>query len=236
MISRLCKFLVTLSLISLLSTASSLMAAEKYTEADLLVDNSLRTIEQFIADPNMQVVKDLSKRTRGVIIIPKMIRGGLVVGGTGGHGILFVRDMSTGLWSGPAFYSIGSLTFGLQVGGEISQIMMFVMTDKALNSLMSSSFKLGADVTMAAGPVGGGAKATSTDILAYARSKGAFGGFTLEGGVMQTMDSWNTSYYNSPDATPSEIFINHSVSNARADEIRKMITELGTPTTKQVQY
>jgi len=236
MISRRCRILVWLPIMALFFSASSLVAAEKYTEADLLVDNSLRTLEQFIADPNMQVVKDLSKRARGVIIIPQMIRGGLVVGGTGGHGILFVRDMKTGLWNGPAFYSIGSLTFGLQVGGETSQIMMFVMTDKGMNSMMSSSFKLGADVTMAAGPVGGGAKAATADILAYARSKGAFGGFTVEGGVMQTMDSWNTSYYNSPKATPYEILINHSVTNSRADELRNSITNIGTPTTRQVQY
>ncbi len=63
------------------------------TQMNLLVDNSLNTLNQFIADPNMQVIKDLSKRARGIIIIPQMIRGGFVVGGAGGSGILFARDM-----------------------------------------------------------------------------------------------------------------------------------------------
>jgi len=236
MTPRYWKFAIIIPLLSLVLSTTSLSAAEKYTEANLLVDNSLRTLDQFILDPNMQVVKDLSKRARGIIIIPQMIRGGLIVGGTGGHGILFARDQNTGLWNGPAFYSIGSLTFGLQVGGEVSQLVMFVMTDRGLNSMMSSSFKLGADVTMAAGPVGGGAKTTTADIVAYARSKGAFGGFTVEGGVMQTLDSWNTSYYESAAASPTEILISHSVSNSHADSLREAITEIGTPTTKNVKY
>ena len=236
MISKHWKLNVIVSLILILFSSASLSAAAKYTEANLLVDSSHRTLQQFISDPNMQVIKDLSKRARGIIIVPQMIRGGLIVGGTGGHGILLARDQKTGHWHGPAFYSIGSLTFGLQIGGEVSQIVMFVMSDKGLNSMMSSSFKLGADVTMAAGPIGGGAKAATADILAYSRSKGAFGGFTVEGGVMQTLDSWNTSYYESAAASSSEILISHTVSNSYSDEIIKTITEIGTPTTQKVQY
>jgi lipid-binding SYLF domain-containing protein len=141
MTPRYWKFAIIVPLLSFLLSSTPLWAAEKYTEANLLVDNSLRALNQFISDPNMQVIKDLSKRTRGIIIIPQMIRGGLIVGGTGGYGILFARDQNTGLWNGPAFYSIGSLTFGLQVGGEVSQLVMFVMTDRGLNSMMSSSFR-----------------------------------------------------------------------------------------------
>jgi lipid-binding SYLF domain-containing protein len=236
MISRHWKLAIIVPLIVLMFSSTQISAAGKYTEANLLVDNSHNTLKQFIADPNMQVIKDLSKRARGIIIIPQMIRAGLVVGGVGGSGILFARNMKTGLWNGPAFYSIGSLTFGLQIGGEVSQVVMFVMTDRGMKSMMSSSFKFGADVTMAAGPIGGGAKTVTADILAYARSKGAFGGFTVEGGVMQTMDSWNTSYYDSAAASPYEILITHSIANSYGDEIIKTITEIGTPTTQKVKY
>jgi len=233
--SRFHRTLATLSLISLIFSASPLSAAQTYTEAHLLVDSSLSTLNQFIADPNMQVVQDLSKRARGIIIIPQMLRGGLIVGGAGGSGILFARDMKTGLWNGPAFYTIGSLTFGLQVGAESSQIVMFVMTERGLNTMLSSSFKLGADVSMAAGPVGGGAKAATADILAYARSKGAFGGFTVEGGMMQTKDGWNMSYYDSA-ISPRDILISPTVSNEHADQIKQVITKIGTPTTQKVKY
>ncbi len=230
------KIAIAISLISLFFLTGPLCAAQKYTEANLLVDNSHRALMEFIADPNMQVVKDLAKRARGIIIIPQMLRGGLVLGGTSGSGILFAREMNTGIWHGPAFYALGSLTFGFQVGAETSQIIMFVMTDKGLNSMMSSSFKLGADVTMAAGPVGGGAKAATADILSYSRSKGAFGGFTVEGGVMNTNDSWNAHYYDSAGVTPHEILITHTVANSYADELIKTITEIGTPTTQKVNY
>lgn len=222
-------------LIVLLIFALPFCASGAYTEAHKLVDDSTTTIKQFIGDPNMQVVQDLSKRAHGIIIIPQMLRGGLVVGGTGGSGILLARDMKTGLWNGPSFYTFGSVTFGLQVGAESSQIVMFVMTEKGLNSMLSSSFKLGADVTMAAGPVGGGAKAATADILAYARSKGAFGGFTVEGAVVRTKDGWNNSYYEST-VTPSDILITQKVSNKQADELKKIITEIGTPQTKKVDY
>ena len=164
-----------------------------------------------------------------------MLRGGLVVGGTGGSGLLMARDMKTGLWKGPAFYGIGSLTFGFQVGAEASQIVMVVLTDKGLNSMLSSSFKLGADITMAAGPIGGGTKAATADILAYAISKGAFGGFTVEGAVMQTKDGWNASYYGSP-VTPADILIAEKVTNKHADTLREIITKAATPTSKKVAY
>ena len=227
---------VAIALISLFVLSLPVSAAQRYTEANLLVDNSHQALLQFIADPNMQVVKDLAKRARGIIIIPQMLRGGLVLGGTSGSGILFARDMATGLWHGPAFYTLGSLTFGFQVGAEASQIIMFIMTDKGLDSMLSSSFKLGADVTMAAGPVGGGAKAATADILSYSRSKGAFGGFTVEGGVMNTNDSWNAHYYNKAAVTPHEILIEHSAATNYADELIKTIAEIGTPTTQKVDY
>ena len=208
---------------------------QTYTEAHLLVDSSLSTLKQFITDPNMQVVRDLAKRARGIIIVPQMLRGGLIVGGSGGSGILFARDMKTGLWNGPAFYTIGSVTFGLQIGADASQIVMFVMTDKGLNSMLKSSFKLGADVSMAAGPVGGGAKTATADIFAYAKSKGAFGGFIIDGGVMKTKDGWNNSYYDGL-ISPSDILISGTVSNEHADGLRQIITEIGTPQTKKVKY
>ena len=233
--SSLRRIILIITFLTAILAASSLPATENYTEAHLLVDSSLSTLKQFIADPNMQVVRDLSKRARGIIIVPQMLRGGLIVGGSGGSGILFSRDMQTGLWKGPAFYTIGSMTFGLQVGAEASQIVMFVMTEKGLNSMLSSSFKLGADVSRAAGPVGGGAKATTADIVAYARSKGAFGGFTVDGGIMKTKDGWNNSYYDAL-TSPQEILISGEFTNSHADGLRTVITEIGTPTTQKVKY
>ncbi len=213
----------------------SLIASERYTEADVLVDNSLNTLRQFIADPNMQAFQDLAKRAQGILIIPQVLRGGFVVGGTGGTGIFLARNMQTGHWNGPAFYTLGSVTFGLQIGAEASQVIMAVMSKKGVDSLLSSSFKLGADVTIAAGPIGAGAKAATADILAYSRSKGAFGGFTVEGAVISTKDGWNESYYGVP-ASPAEILLNGAVKKGQADELIKLITKIATPTSRKVAY
>jgi len=230
------KFLsACIPLLLIACTPLLLQASGKYTEAHVLVDNSDSTLKQFIADPNMSAFRDLSKRARAILVIPQSLRGGLLIGGTGGSGVLLARDMKTGQWKGPAFYTLGSVTFGLQIGAEASQVVMMVMTEKGLRSLLTSSFKLGADVTVAAGPIGAGAKAATADILAYARSKGAFGGFTVEGAVIKTKDGWNTSYYGLP-ATPSEILISGAVENAHANDLRKLITEIATPTTKKVAY
>ena len=212
-----------------------LQASGRYTEANVLVDNSLSTLKQFLADPRMQAFQDLAKRVHAILIIPQSLRGGLLIGGTGGSGVLLARDMQSGHWNGPAFYTLGAVTFGLQIGAETSQVVMMIMTEKGLNSLLTSSFKLGADVTIAAGPIGAGTKAATADILAYARSKGAFGGFTVEGAVINTKDGWNTSYYG-VTATPREILINGAVKNAHADKLRKLITETAAPTTKKVAY
>lgn len=215
--------------------SSAPLTAETYTEAHLLVDNSTTTLQQFIADPNMKSIGGLARRAQGILIIPQMLRGGFVVGGTGGSGILLARNQETQTWKGPAFYTIGSVTFGLQIGAEASQVVMLIMTSKGLNSMLSSSFKLGAEVTIAAGPVGGGAKAATADILAYSRSKGAFGGFTVEGAVMQTKDGWNTSYFGE-HVTPTEILITEGVTNKHADDIKKILSKVAAPTTQKVKY
>jgi lipid-binding SYLF domain-containing protein len=210
-------------------------ASERYTEAHVLVDNSYNTVHQFIADPNMGAIRELATRAYAILIVPQLLKGGFVLGGSGGSGVLLGRDVKTNTWRGPAFYTLGSVTFGLQIGAEASQVIMVVMTPKGLNSLLSSSFKLGADVSVAAGPVGAGAKAATADILAYARSKGAFGGFTVEGAVIKVQDGWNTSYYGLP-AQPAEILISGAVQNQHGEKLRQLLTEIGTPTSQKVRY
>jgi len=221
--------------LSITTTAGAQQQQEPYTEAHVLVDSSYGTLRQFIADPNMEAFRDLARTAQGILIIPQLLRGGLVVGGTGGSGVLFARNSENNTWNGPAFYTIGSVTFGFQVGAEASQVVMVIMTKKGLNSMLSSSFKLGAEVSMAAGPIGGGTKAATADILAYAKSKGAFGGFTVEGAVISTKNGWNDSYYAQP-TLPDKILLSGEVTNPHADTLRNLITEIGAPATQKVKY
>lgn len=95
-----------------------------------------------------------SKKAKGVFIAPQVLKGAFVVGASGGSGVLVVRDEKTGGWNGPAFYTIGGVSFGPQIGGQASEVVLLVMTERRVSSLLSNSLKLGADVGIAAGPVG----------------------------------------------------------------------------------
>lgn len=148
-----------------------------------------------------------------------MLKGAFIWGASGGSGVLLVRDEKTGPWIGPAFYTIGGASFGLQIGGQASEVILLVMTDRGVTSLLTNSLKLGADAGVAAGPVGAGVAAStanlSADILSFSRSKGLYGGVSLDGAVVATRGEWNHAYYGKRVA-PTDIFVRHDVSNPQA--------------------
>jgi lipid-binding SYLF domain-containing protein len=193
------------------------------TEQQVLVDQSQLTLRNFVSDPNMEWLVKNVQNAKAVLIVPSMIKGGFFLGGSGGRGILLVRDEKTGKWYGPGFYTLGAVSFGLQFGGQKAEVIMLVMTQKGLESLYSSSFKLGGDVAVAAGPVGAGASTKAAglkaDYLSYSRAKGAFLGFSLEGAVVQINDEWNQAYYGK-EARPTDIFVTRGVNNPNAAELQ----------------
>jgi lipid-binding SYLF domain-containing protein len=199
---------VGLALILLLSSSLSfpLARASDFSDVQSLVLKGTAVFKSFMADSNMTWFYNNAHRARAIFIVPQMIRGGFIVGGSGGSGVLLARDLKTGAWSYPAFYTMGSVSIGLQIGADASEIVMMVMTEKGLNAMLSTEFKLGADVAVAAGPVGASAKAQTADVLAFGRSKGAFGGVSIEGAVIAPRDKWNNAYYGKP-AGPVEIMI-----------------------------
>jgi lipid-binding SYLF domain-containing protein len=131
--------------------------------------------------------------------------------------VLCARGADGG-WSAPAFYSIGSGSIGLQAGYEKSEVIFLVMTDKGLEQILKSQFKLGADASVAVGPKGGGIEAATTlaagaDIYSFARAKGAFLGASFEGSVISSRESRNKAYYGKP-ATARDIVVNRKFSSA----------------------
>ncbi len=188
-----------------------------------LVDQARITFQSFMADPNMAYLKDHLRETKGLLIVPSMLKAGFFVGGSGGSGVLIVKDAKTGQWSQPAFYTLGSVSFGLQFGGEAAEVVMMVRTQKAVDKLLTSSFKLGGDTSIAVGPVGGGAKSdVMADIFSFSQSKGAFAGIALDGAVISTKDKWNTAYYGKA-VTPVDILVKRSVSNPGSKELRETV-------------
>jgi lipid-binding SYLF domain-containing protein len=188
-----------------------------------LVDQARVTFQSFMADPNMAYLKNHLRDAKGLLIVPRMLKAGFFVGGSGGSGALIVKNAKTGEWSQPAFYTLGSVSFGLQFGGEAAEVIMMVRTQKAVDKLLTSSFKLGGETSIAVGPVGGGAKSdVLADIFSFSRSKGAFAGIALDGAVISTKDKWNNAYYGKP-ATPVDILVKRSVSNPGSKELRETV-------------
>ncbi len=187
-----------------------------------LVAKGTAVFNSFMHDPNMSWFRENVYRARGIFIVPQMLRGGFIIGGSGGSGMLVARDAKTHKWSYPAFYTMGSVSLGLQIGADASEIILMIMTQKGLNAMLSTEFKLGGDVSVAAGPIGESAKAQTADVLAFGRSKGLFGGISIEGAVVAPRYEWNEAFYHQP-ASPVDILIKHTVKNPQADALLKIL-------------
>jgi len=216
-------FVKIVMLMSFLLTAIAAQASD-FSKPDELVIKSEAVFKSFMVDANMDWFRQNLHRAKGIFIVPQMVRGGLIIGGSGGSGALLAQDYKSGEWSYPAFYTMGSVSFGLQIGADVSEIILMVMTNKGLNAMLSTEFKLGSDISIAAGPVGASAKAQTTDVLAFGRSKGAFGGISVEGAVISPRYEWNTTFYGK-EVRLVDILINQTVSNPAADDLRSALPE-----------
>lgn len=218
---RLYALAVSLSLALVFSQAIPAAADEKL-EATQLVEKSQMTLQSFMCDEHMGAFRELIKKAEGVLIVPSLIKGAWIIGASGGSGVLLVRDKVTGGWSEPAFYTLGSVSLGLQIGGQASEVILLAMTNRGVNSFLSNSLKLGADVGAAAGPVGLGASAAtanlSADILSFARSKGLFGGVSLDGAVVATREGLNAAYYGKK-VSPADILMRQEATNPQSREL-----------------
>jgi lipid-binding SYLF domain-containing protein len=212
-------FLITIAAVTLGLAPVQTFAQEDFSKADELVLKSEAVFKSFMADPQMEWFRNNVTQAKGIFIVPRMIRGGFFIGGSGGSGALLAKHRETGKWSYPAFYTMGSVSFGMQIGADASEILLLVMTDKGMDAMLSSEFKLGGDVAMAAGPVGAGTKAQTADILAYGSSKGAYVGISIEGAVVAPRYKWNNTYYGK-EVTLVDILINQTESNPQADNLR----------------
>jgi lipid-binding SYLF domain-containing protein len=196
------------------------------TDAQEIVDKSRVTLTDFIGDKNFTWLNKNVKNAKALLIFPQVIKAGAVIGGSGGTGVLVVRNEKTGDWSQPAFYTIESASIGLQIGVESAQTIMMVMTTKAVNSLYKSSVKLGGDMSFAVGPVGEGAKENLTaDFISYSKSKGLYAGLNLEGSVLDVRKGLNKAYY-SKEISPEGIIVKASVSNKGSDELLSTLKDL----------
>jgi SH3 domain-containing YSC84-like protein 1 len=188
-----------------------------------LVSTATLTLSGFLNDPDMHWLRSNFNRARAVLIAPSITRAGFIVGGSGGRALVLARNPKTGKWCGPAFYVLITGSVGFQAGASVSETVSLVMTEKGLASLLSSSFKIGGDVSVAAGPIGTGAKSDLVaDFVSFSRSRGIYGGLNLDGTVASTADQWNRLYYGRAVA-PTDILIKETVRNKQANELINVV-------------
>ena len=201
-------------------------AKADYAEAKDIVDSSTITIQRLIRSPETPQVKSLLARAKGVLIFPQILKGAFFIGGEGGSGVMMSK-YANGAWSYPAFYTMGSVSFGLQIGGQSSEAVLLIMTQRGLDSIINDQVMLGADISAAAGPVGIGTEASTTtatgaDIYVYSLNKGLFIGAALEGAVIAKRKDWNQVFYKG-DYTPTQIVRENRASNPDADTLRAAV-------------
>jgi len=196
------------------------------TEGEEIVSDSRFAVERLLSDKDFPQLRRYVENARAVYIVPSLIKGGFILGAEGGTGVLLVRG-TDGTWSSPAFYTLAAGSIGLQIGGQVSEVVFTVMTDGGVDAFLNNEFKLGGDVSVAVGPIGAGLEASTTtnmadDIYAFSKSVGLFGGGALEGAKIISRGKINDEYYNAYAPT-RDILINRKFFNPQADDLRKAL-------------
>lgn len=191
------------------------------------VDHAIGTLQDLKNDKAFGNAKSLMMKARAVMIAPRIFKAGFFFGGEGGTAVLMVRGAHW--WSDPAFYILGSGSFGLQIGATQSELILFIMSEKALQALMSNKFKIGANAGITVATLGSSAEAATTsnlnaDIYAWASSSGAYIGVSLNGTLIEPRDSYNRAYYGRA-VKPRDIVLRRDVRNPAAS---KLLSELAS--------
>jgi lipid-binding SYLF domain-containing protein len=175
-------------------------AIEPASKAAERVAESARVLNEIMAAPDKGIPRDLLADAHCIAIIPSLKRGAFIFGAEYGKGVASCRGKGNVGWTGPSTVRIEGGSFGLQIGGAETDLVLLVMDDQGAEKLMNSKFTLGGDATVAAGPVGRSAKAQTdatmnAKILAYSRSRGVFVGIALEGATLRPDNSDNRQLY-----------------------------------------
>jgi SH3 domain-containing YSC84-like protein 1 len=175
---------VLIALVVLLATTAAL--ADRDDDVDRLQEGAT-VIKEIMSAPDSGVPEEVINKAQCIAVIPSMLKAAFGVGGAYGKGVASCRTDKG--WSAPAFFSLRGGSFGFQIGGQAADIVMLIMNDRGMNDLLRSKVKLGADASVAAGPVGRHADASTdwklrAEVLTYSRARGLFAGISLNGAVL----------------------------------------------------
>jgi SH3 domain-containing YSC84-like protein 1 len=220
------RLMLTAALVVGLASSSAFASSGRNDDIER-IQHATDVFHDIMATPDKAIPEELLESAKCIAIIPGEKKAAFVVGGNYGKGIATCRTPE-GAWSSPLFIAVGGGSVGFQIGGSSTDVVMVFRNDKGLHSLLSDKFKIGADATAAAGPVGRHAAADTdakmnAEILTYSRSKGLFAGVSLDGAVVQPDKSGNHAMYG-PDVTRREI-LSGSVKPPQAADL--LLREIG---------
>ena len=172
-------------------------------------DNAVRVLSEILAIPEESIPERLLREAEAIAVMPDVVKAGLVFGGRGGKGLMAVRG-SDGTWSNPTFITLGGGSFGFQAGVQSADVVLVFRNRRGVDNIVNGKFTLGADASVAAGPVGRSAQASTdeqlkAEIYSYSRARGLFAGVALDGTVLRIDHRANQRAYG-PNTTPRAIF------------------------------
>ncbi|HLI62605.1 MAG TPA: lipid-binding SYLF domain-containing protein, partial [Terriglobales bacterium] len=173
--------------------------ASERDKAQARLDDSGTILNELLSAPDKGIPEDVYKSAKCVAVVPSMVKGGFIFGAEYGRGVATCRTADDH-WSAPAMFLVTGGSWGLQIGGQATDLVMLIMNQKGMNDLLSSKFKLGADGSVAAGPVGRNASASTdwkmrAEVLTYSRARGLFAGLALNGAVIKQDDDATRALY-----------------------------------------
>jgi len=197
-------------LAALFAAVAIVNVAHAGAREESLLLNATEVLQQIKAMPDSRLPDTLLAHAYGIAVIPDVGKFAFIFGGRHGTGVLAVRDKLTSAWSNPALISLSGGSWGFQAGVQYSDIILVFTTKRGIEGIAGGKLTLGADASVATGPVGRqGSAATDVslaEIYSYARTRGLFGGIALDGSVISISRSGNAKLYNKPGVTATEIF------------------------------
>jgi lipid-binding SYLF domain-containing protein len=162
----------------------------KQKDVDRRLEDSATVLSEIMASPDKGIPEDLLEKAHCIVIVPGLKKGAFIVGGKYGKGFVSCRPKNDAGWSAPAAIRVEGGSFGFQIGGSETDVVMLVMNDSGADKLLSSEFTLGGEGEVAAGPVGRTASAETdakfrAEILSWSRSRGVFAGIALQGATLR---------------------------------------------------
>jgi lipid-binding SYLF domain-containing protein len=211
--------------LALLGWGGSMARADDFATQQKLVDESRLVLEHLKTDPKLGPrARALVHKSRAVLVVPELVKAGFIVGGMGGAGVLVARD-GKNKWSYPCFYDMGGGSFGLQIGGQVSKVLLIVMNEAALDRLLAGKVEFGGGADATVAKLEADVEANpNVDIYSVVESEGLFAGATVEGASSSPSKNRNKAYYGG-DTSAEDIIHRGTVKNAGADALRDALAK-----------